>query len=75
MMPPSSCNEQKKAKDTLSTCDCSSEVSDEGYKSSQGNGNNNSASPNGGRQQLDVKSNSSNQSSEETSSHEGILHI
>lgn len=54
------------AKDTLSTCDSSSEVSDEGYKSSQGNVGN-SASPNGGRTMTEL----SNKSVEEHH-HEGI---
>ena len=60
--------ESKKSKDTLSTCDSSSEVSDEGYKSSQGNVGN-SASPNGGRAMIDLSGKSV--CTNEASSHEG----
>ena len=60
--------ESKKSKDTLSTCDSSSEVSDEGYKSSQGNVGN-SASPNGGRTMIDLSGKSG--CTNEASSHEG----
>jgi hypothetical protein len=61
--------ESKKSKDTLSTCDSSSEVSDEGYKSSQGNVAN-SASPNGGgRTIIDLSGKSA--CTNEASSHEG----
>ena len=62
-----------KSKDALSTCDSSSEVSDEGYKSSQGNVNNAGTSPNHGiRSSTDLSSNKSCANSSETSSHEGI---
>ena len=61
-----------KSKDALSTCDSSSEVSDEGYKSSQGNVNNAGTSPNGIRSSTDLSSNKSCANSSETSSHEGI---
>ena len=69
--------EQKnnKSKDALSTCDSSSEVSDEGYKSSQGNVNNAGTSPNGIRSSTDLSSNKSCANSSETSSHEGILKL
>ena len=60
--------ESKKSKDTLSTCDSSSEVSDEGYKSSQGNVGT-SASPNGGRTMIDLSGKSG--CTNEASSHEG----
>ena len=61
-----------KSKDALSTCDSSSEVSDEGYKSSQGNVNNAGTSPNGIRSSTDLSScNKSCANSSETSSHEG----
>ena len=64
-------HEQKnKSKDALSTCDSSSEVSDEGYKSSQGNVTNSGTSPNGRSTDL---SNKSCANSSETSSHEGKL--
>ena len=62
--------ESKKSKDTLSTCDSSSEVSDEGYKSSQGNVGNSSASPNGGRSTAMIEL-SGKSSTNEASSHEG----
>ena len=62
--------ESKKSKDTLSTCDSSSEVSDEGYKSSQGNVGNSSASPNGGRSAAMIEL-SGKSSTNEASSHEG----
>ena len=58
---------KSKSKDTLSTCDSSSEVSDEGYKSSQGNVGN-SASPNGGRTMIELSGKSG---TNEASSHEG----
>ena len=59
---------KSKSKDTLSTCDSSSEVSDEGYKSSQGNVGN-SASPNhGGRTMIELSGKSG---TTEASSHEG----
>ena len=61
--------ESKKSKDTLSTCDSSSEVSDEGYKSSQGNVGN-SASPNGGRAMTELSSKSGT-GTETSSSQEG----
>ena len=64
-----------KSKDALSTCDSSSEVSDEGYKSSQGNVNNAGTSPNGIRSSTDLSSNKSCANSSETSSHEGILKL
>ena len=60
---------KSKSKDTLSTCDSSSEVSDEGYKSSQGNVGN-SASPNhGGRTSIELSGKSG--TNLEASSHEG----
>ena len=57
---------KKSSKDTLSTCDSSSEVSDEGYKSSQGNVGT-SASPNSARALTDTSGTKS-----ETSSQEGM---
>ena len=65
--------DQKKSKDTLSTCDSSSEVSDEGYKSSQGNVTNSGTSPSNGRS-TDL-SNKSCANSSETSSHEGTFYF
>ena len=61
---------KKSSKDTLSTCDSSSEVSDEGYKSSQGNGVSTSASPNSARALTDT---SSGCTKSETSSQEGMF--
>ena len=61
---------KKSSKDTLSTCDSSSEVSDEGYKSSQGNGVSTSASPNSARALTDA---SSGCTKSETSSQEGMF--